>query len=282
VSEPVWNHDALARDLAQHLSGASDRMLWLDVQLGPRASPRPDVYSIAKSYVHPNPRAYEVKISRADFLRDTGAGKWTNYLKFAGAIYFAAPAGMLKPADLPAGCGLIVRGEEHWRAVRAPRVAPCKIPTDALLKLLIEGEARRFGSGAKRRNCNEWLAEQALAKKFGEKAAHVIANLASAEERLREHKERQRAHDEDHEKKLRERARREIGEIDEERKKACRALGLREDGDWWELRHALARSLAALAGNAEVERLRGKLELLRRTLDDVPLPLEHLRRELVG
>ena len=64
-----WQHDQLAEDLAAHLK-APDRMVWLNMQLGPRGSPRPDVYTIYKSYVRPQPTAYEVKISREDFRSD--------------------------------------------------------------------------------------------------------------------------------------------------------------------------------------------------------------------
>ena len=46
-------HDELAADLAAHLRGERT-MVWTDMQLGSSGSVRPDVYTIAKSYVRPN------------------------------------------------------------------------------------------------------------------------------------------------------------------------------------------------------------------------------------
>lgn len=82
------DHDELARSLADHLR-APDRMVWCDLQLGPSGSPRPDVYTIFKSYVRPHPVAYECKVSYADYRGDITSGKWQTYLKYACGVYFA-------------------------------------------------------------------------------------------------------------------------------------------------------------------------------------------------
>ena len=101
-------HNDLAASLAGHLLG-DGRMVWCDMQLGPLPSPRPDVYTIDKSYRHPKPTAYEVKVSVADFRSDVTSGKWQVYRRFAGAVYFAVPAGLASPSDVPDGCGLYTR-----------------------------------------------------------------------------------------------------------------------------------------------------------------------------
>ena len=49
-------------------------------------------------------RIVEVKSCRADFLADS---KWEKYLPFATHFYFAAPAGVIKPEELPATVGLV-------------------------------------------------------------------------------------------------------------------------------------------------------------------------------
>ena len=84
----TWKHNALAKDLADHLLGNPRRLAWLDIQLGPVHSPRPDVYTLDKSYVQPCPTAYEVKVSVQDFRSDVTSGKWQTYLNYAEAVYF--------------------------------------------------------------------------------------------------------------------------------------------------------------------------------------------------
>lgn len=172
-----WAHDALANDLAEHLGGASDRMCWTNLQLGPSGSVRPDVYTLARSYTRPAPRAYEVKVSVADFRRDVTAGKWFAYRTFAEQVYFAIPAGLVSKDELPATVGLYVRGETGWRAARAPAAHPVEIPNEALLKLLLDGDVKRFGAGTRQRRFSDWHASQALAKKWGEEAAKVVQDL---------------------------------------------------------------------------------------------------------
>lgn len=49
--------------------------------------------------------AIEVKISRADFLRDTEA-KRRPWRKITNRFVYATPAGLLKPEEIPDGCGL--------------------------------------------------------------------------------------------------------------------------------------------------------------------------------
>lgn len=84
-------HNDLMHALAANLRGNSDRMVWEDMQLGPSGSPRPDVYTIMKSYTSPLPTAYECKVSVADFRGDVVSGKWQAYLRFAGAVVFVSP-----------------------------------------------------------------------------------------------------------------------------------------------------------------------------------------------
>ena len=49
--------------------------------------------------------AIEVKISRSDFLRETEE-KRRPWRKITNRFIYATPAGLLKPAEIPDGCGL--------------------------------------------------------------------------------------------------------------------------------------------------------------------------------
>ena len=52
--------------------------------------------------------AYEIKISRADFLSEIETpNKREAAMDWFSQFYFATPSGLVKPEEIPAGCGLI-------------------------------------------------------------------------------------------------------------------------------------------------------------------------------
>lgn len=180
-----WSHDQLANDLANHLLKNPDRIIWTDMQLGPSGSPRPDVYTIPKSYANFRPMAYEIKVSVADFRSDITKGKWQSYLKYACAVIFAVPKGLISKEDIPKGCGLIVRSESGWRMVKGPTLTPIKndLPADFWIKLVIDGVDRSKG----RYNHNELekrVVHKKIKEKYGQQLAYVLSQKDKAEQDL--------------------------------------------------------------------------------------------------
>lgn len=172
-------HDDLADSLAGHLRGPG-RMVWTDMQLGPAGSPRPDVYTLECSYRNPKPTAYEVKVSRSDFFADVTAGKYLKYRDYAEAVVFATPAGLVKPGEVPAGCGLMVYAGD-WRALRRATRSACAPPQDVWMKLLIDGVGRE-GGHVRMETGRRWRAEQEAAKRFGQTLARAVTNAEYAPE----------------------------------------------------------------------------------------------------
>lgn len=133
----TWRHNHLLDDLYDHLC-RPERMLWKDVPMGPSGSVRPDIFSMRKSFTKPRPLVYEVKASVRDFRSDVTSGKWQSYLDFACGVIFACPQGMITKADLPKGCGLMVRSEKGWTTTKAPTLDVFKGLDEAIyLKLLM-------------------------------------------------------------------------------------------------------------------------------------------------
>jgi len=180
VNAHTWKHDDLAHDLAAHLRGISDRRVWVDMQLGPAASTRPDVYTIPCSFTRFTPLAYECKVSVSDFRADVTKGKYTDYLAYASGVIFACPAGLLKRDDIPKGAGLMTRSDEGWRVVKAPTLAKCPdLPRALWLKLVMDGERRdherqMYMEQHCKRELNEYHAAQKVRAKFGEVIAAAI------------------------------------------------------------------------------------------------------------
>lgn len=170
-------HDELAADLAAHVRGAGEWMTWCDLQLGASGSVRPDVYAIAKTYSRLHAVAYECKISRADFRSDVTKAKWQAYLKYATAVTFAVPAGLIEKAEVPPTCGLIVRHENVWRHVRRPTHQPMpELPRETWLKLLMDG-VHREGARRDERHFSSYAVMRGVAKKWGEEVAKLLHNI---------------------------------------------------------------------------------------------------------
>lgn len=181
-----WKHDDLAADLARHLAGYKpSAVTWLDMQLGPSGSSRPDVYSIEHTYTALRATAYEVKISRADYLRDATAGKALGYRRFAGAVVFAAPAGLLTKAEIPDGCGLIQRHAYGWRFARKPvRSIVENLPWQVWLKLVTDGCGRELNSlgsiEIRKRAVSSYLTDELARRVLGEEIGKLYADRENA------------------------------------------------------------------------------------------------------
>lgn len=90
---------------------------------------RMDAWVMNRSWAHPCYTAYEVKVSRSDFLGDK---KWRLYLPYCNEFYFVAPKGLIRLDELPPEAGLlellggvdgkrlVTRKRAVWRDVTPP------------------------------------------------------------------------------------------------------------------------------------------------------------------
>lgn len=250
MTAPAWHHDGLASDLADHLLANTSRLVWLDMQLGPQGTQRPDVYAIEKTYTRLDARVFEIKISRADFLSDITTGKWQGYLRWCNAVTFAVPEGLVKRDEVPAGCGLMVRGESGWRSVRKPTLQQLReLPTTVWQKLLFDGIERSHRAAPPRLR-NEYLARKRALEALGKEWELAVSNrgralreLALETERLKEAREKtadeirsvQDRHVRDAKESL-EKLKREIAAI-------AKAIGLPEDANVYQIGKAMRAML---------------------------------------
>lgn len=100
--------------------------------------------------------ALEVKVTRSDFKRDTDA-KRAAWFSVADRFAYVAPAGMIQPEELPAGCGLMEYHPEaifgsdvlKWK-VLAPKKAEPPIPFDTQFFAYLFGRASRAEEALRR------------------------------------------------------------------------------------------------------------------------------------
>lgn len=186
-----FTHNGLQEDLAKHLRVNTDRMVWTDTQLGPAGSPRPDVFTIHKSYSRFRSDCYEIKVSMSDLRSDITSGKWQKYMKYGSCCWFAFERG-LAPLDLiPKECGVILRSDKGWRAARKPVAqALGTLPHDAWMKLLIESNPEQHVVDRYRasRSYSVWHADKLVRERFGTEIADLFRSVLYGEDRLKERK----------------------------------------------------------------------------------------------
>jgi hypothetical protein len=268
-----WKHDDLAADLAQYLR-SSERMVWTDMQLGPSGSPRPDVYTLEKSYSRPQPTAYECKISRSDLRSDTTSGKWQKYLAFAGAVIFAVPEGLCTPADIPPGCGLIVRKAQVWRIARKATRGTVVLPMDACMKLLIDGVNRTVGQNIPQpRHANIWSENKAVRKKFGEAVAVAARDLTRARQMIADEAETRAAMMDRinrdaalYKERMMANAAKEVAEYEAAKRELCDWLGIDHKSSSFVVRRKIVELRSSCSADARVQDAEDRLQRARRSL----------------
>lgn len=274
----TWNHNALALDLAEHLSASTDRMIWTDMQLGPSGSPRPDVYAINKSYSRFCPVAYECKVSVADFRSDITKGKWQSYLKYSCGVIFAVPKGLIDKADVPKGCGLIIRGENGWHSVKGATLTPApELPRDAWMKLLIDGTSRSLRQHTVSQ-INQKRVHEVVAKKYGQELSQLLAGRDLAIQRLQEKtafvqsmvKDVDMVYAMHH-------AKQEFEQMKSLKSELCQLIGEPEDTAAWTVIYRVRELLVSLDKDTSIGHLRQAITSSVRTIDS---QLKKLREAL--
>ncbi len=268
-----WTHNDLMNDLAAHLR-VPERMVWTDMQLGPSGSPRPDVFTMAKSYTKPRPIAYEIKISVADFRSDVTSGKWQSYLKYAGAVIFAVPAGLITKADIPARTGLMIRGENGWTTVKGPTLGVSEFPAEMMLKLLIDG-ADRAAVTYRKKHFSEYVKAKEIGAKFGDlvkdtlhRHEQVMHNIQNLEFEHSANKKRFEAELEGSKERRRKEIDREIGVINKALEDCATALGLPPNSRAFDVAQVLQDRLRAADVDHRVKSMRNLLARMQQWVAD--------------
>lgn len=119
---------------------------------------RMDAWAMKKSWTNPLVTAYEIKVSRSDFLNDH---KMQDYMDYCNEIYVVAPKGVLEIDELPEGFGYLevsVNGKKLFTRKKA-KYRSCTLSEDFLRSILFS-KAEDFYSRLE-------TPERALARRLG-------------------------------------------------------------------------------------------------------------------
>lgn len=141
---------------------------------------RMDAWAMVKSWSNPRSYAYEVKVSRSDFIGDN---KWQSYLPYCNELYFVCPHGLIVPEEVPDPCGLIyaskngamlqTKKKAGYRAVQIPEslyryvlMARIKVTRD------YSGDNYEYDANA---YWKSWLEDRDASKTLGERVRQKVA-----------------------------------------------------------------------------------------------------------
>jgi len=150
---------------------------------------RMDAWVMPRSWARPSVKAYEVKVRRADFLKDD---KWPGYLQCCNELYFVCPLGVIEPAELPAEVGLMYvtsTGSRVYVKKKAP-VRDVQIPEDVFRYVLMwraRIERRHDQPDDRLAYWRNWLKEKKDGRNIGYMVRGQIGKIVreTADENLR-------------------------------------------------------------------------------------------------
>lgn len=154
-SQALQHHSTLGGRLAQHLR-TKGMLTWEDIAMynpnrtypRPWSMVRPDVYACAGAMRADLAQTaiYEVKVSKADFRAEMAKPeKLAAYQDLAESVYFCCPAGLIEPADIPDGVGLLHEVEHGVFALvrKARRRKDFQPHPDVLMTLMVKRQDLR-------------------------------------------------------------------------------------------------------------------------------------------
>ncbi len=150
-----------ALDLMRELRNRHVQDVFLEEMSGASTAHRMDAWAMPRSWSKFTTIGYEIKVSRGDFLQDQ---KWHNYLGLCHEFYFVCPWGLIKPEELPGGCGLMYLTKTGNR-LQIKRKAPRRQDADptVMTRAIMRASAFENGFGGARQrtvqNRTERIAE---------------------------------------------------------------------------------------------------------------------------
>ncbi len=140
---------------------------------------RMDAWAMKKSWSKPRMFAYEIKVSRSDFLKDD---KWTDYLEYCTDFYFVCPSKLIAPEELPDNVGLIwvsTTGTKLFTKRKAV-FRDTSIPDEIYRYILMSRATIRspnyyLQSGDAKAFWGRWLVDKKIDQDFGYRVSRTIS-----------------------------------------------------------------------------------------------------------
>ena len=141
-----------------------------------------DLWVMARSWTKGFTTAYEIKITRSDFLRDE---KWRDYLLFCTDFYFVAPPGVIDPKELPPEAGLIISSKNGVRLYTKKKCVRREVEIPETLFRYILMWRTKIGRNHQQENedskeyWTRWLKEKRANQELGYRVSKKVSRILS-------------------------------------------------------------------------------------------------------
>ncbi len=145
---------------------------------------RLDAWVMPRSWAHDACTGYEIKVTRADFLKDN---KWQQYLDCCNLFYFVAPAGVIEKGEIPEPAGLLQVGKacRGFRTIKKAPFRDIKIPEE-LWRYVMMSRVKITPPHMNQRldkadYWRAWMTNQVVDAEFGGKVSRAIGHRVREE-----------------------------------------------------------------------------------------------------
>lgn len=143
---------------------------------------RLDAWAMSKSWANPCMTGYEIKVSRGDFLKDN---KWPGYLPLCNLLFFACPAGLIQPDEVPENVGLVWASKTGGKLYTKKKAAYREVqaPEDLFRYVLMcrARITREYVATNNREFWSAWLEDRKIDREFGYKLSTAIRERIETE-----------------------------------------------------------------------------------------------------
>lgn len=157
---------------------------------------RMDAWVMRSSWAQMSCLAYEVKVSRSDFLHDS---KWNMYMNYCNEFSFCCPYGLILPEELPQEVGLywVSKTGNRLMCKRKPVYRNVKIPESIFMYILmcrvIIKDTEIYKTSDKK-YWEEWIKTKEVDHNFGLHVSKTISEVVKKEiEAVREENKKMKA-----------------------------------------------------------------------------------------
>jgi hypothetical protein len=138
-----------------------------------------DAWAMARSWAHPKLSAYEIKVSRSDFLKDD---KWRSALDLCNEFWWVCPADLIQPQEVSPECGLLWASKNGTRLYCKKRAQYRTIPDPVSLLYYVIMCRSRIKDGesepkSQREIWQKWMDESDADKDLGYRVSRKIQEL---------------------------------------------------------------------------------------------------------
>jgi len=145
---------------------------------------RMDAWVMKKSWASPGVTAYEIKITRSDFLNDI---KWSSYLSYCNELYFICPPKLIAVTEVPENVGLMYVSSTGTRIYTKKKAVyrDVEVPEDLYRYLLmwrtIVTREHAHDKLSKREYWQNWLEQRTVDKYLGYEVSKALREAIEKE-----------------------------------------------------------------------------------------------------